>query len=58
MAPNSNFESQFFNLSSLNEELQNNGLDPDANYYLDEISSLDTKYYVTDEVKDQLKSIQ
>ena len=55
--PNSDFESQFFNLFSVNEELQNNELDPDVNYYLDETSSLETKYYVPDEVKDQLKSL-
>ena len=58
MAPNSVFESQFFNPFPVNEELQNNELDPDVNYYLNEISSLDTKYYVLDEVKDQLKSLQ
>ena len=58
MAPNSNFDSQFFNPFSVNEELQNNELDPDVNYYLNEISSFDTKYYVPDEVKDQLKSLQ
>ena len=58
MALNSVFESQFFNPFSVNEELQNNELDPDVNYYLDEISSLDTKYYVPDEIKDQLKRLQ
>ena len=58
MAPDSDFESQFFHPFPVNEELQNNELDPDVNYYLDEISSLDTKYYVPDEVKDQLKSLQ
>ena len=58
MAPNSDFESQFFNPFSVNEDPQNNELDPDVNYYLDEISSLDTKYYVPVEVKDQLKSLQ
>ena len=58
MAPNSDSESQFFNPFSVNEELQNNEIDPNVNYYLDEISSLDTKYYVPDEVKDQLKRLQ
>ena len=58
MAPNSEYESQFFNPFSVNEELQNNELDPHVKYYLDEISFLDTKYYVPDEVKDQLKSLQ
>ena len=58
MAPNSGFESQFFHPFSVNEELQNNELDPDVNYYLNEISCLDTDYYVPDEVKYQLKSLQ
>ena len=49
---------QFFHHFLVNEELQNNELDPDVNYYLDEISSIDTKYYAHDEVKDQLKSLQ
>ena len=35
MAPNSDFESQFFNPFSVNQELQNNKLDPDVNYCLD-----------------------
>ena len=47
MAPNLDFESQSFNLFSINEEFQNN-----------EISSLDAKYYVPGEGKDQLKSLQ
>ena len=46
MAPNLDFESQSFNFFSFNEEFQNN-----------EISSLDTKYYVPGEGKDQLKSL-
>ena len=58
MVTNSDFESQTFNPFSVTEELQNNELDPDVNYCLDEISFLDTKYYVSDEVKDKLKSLQ
>ena len=58
VSPNSDFESQSFNPFSVSEEFQHNELDPDVNYYLDEISSLDTKYYVPDEVKDQLKILQ
>ena len=58
MAPNSDFESQSFNHFSVNEDLQLNELDPDVNCYLDQICSLDTKFYVTDEVRDQLKSLQ
>ena len=53
MAPNSDFESRSFNPFS---EFQNKELEPDVNYYLDQISSLDTKYYVPGEIKDQLKS--
>ena len=44
MTPNSDFESQFFNPFSVNEELQNNELDPDINCNLHEISSLDAMY--------------
>ena len=58
MAPSSDFEFQFFNSFTVNEELVNNELDPDLSYYLDQISFLDTKYYVPGEVKDQLKSLQ
>ena len=47
MAPNPDFESHSFNPFSVDEEFQNN-----------EIFSLDTKYYVPGEVKDQLKSLQ
>ena len=52
MAPNSDFESQFFHPFSANEKLQNNELNPDVNYCLDQIFSLDTKYYVPGEIKD------
>ena len=58
MAPDSDFESQFFNPFSVNEELQNNELDLDINNYLDGISSPDTKYCVPYEIKHQLKSLQ
>ena len=44
MAPNSDFESQTFNLFSVNEEPKNNEQDTDVNYYLDEISCLYIKY--------------
>ena len=52
MAPNSDFESQSFNPFPVNEELRHNELDPDVNYYLEEIYFLDTKYYLPDEVDD------
>ena len=59
IAPDTHFESQSFNSFSVNEELQHNEVDPDVNYNLDEIASLNTKYYVPDEIKDhQLKSLQ
>ena len=58
IATNSDFESRSFNSFSVNEELQNNERDPDANYYLDQISSRDTKYYVRGEIKSQLKKFQ
>ena len=58
IAPDTHFESQSFNPLSVNEELQHNEVDPDVNYNLDEIASLNTKYYVPDEIKDQLKSLQ
>ena len=38
---NSDFQSHSFNPFSANEEFQNNELDPDGNYCLDKISSLD-----------------
>ena len=40
------------------KKVQKNELDPDVNYYVDQISFLDSKYYVPGEVKDQLKSLQ
>ena len=58
IATNSDFESRSFNPFSVNEELQNNERDTDANYYLDQISSRDTKYYVRGEIKSQLKKFQ
>ena len=59
MAPNSEFEFQTFNPFSVNElDEINNELDPNVNYCLYQISSLDTKYHVPGEVKDQLKSLQ
>ena len=55
LVQNSDFESQSFKPFLVNEELQNKELYPDVNYYLDQISSLDTKYHVTGEVKEKLK---
>ena len=58
MAANSDFEPQSCNPYSANQELQNNELDPDVNYYQNHISSLNTKYYVPSKVKNQLKNLQ
>ena len=58
MTPNFDFKSQSFNPFSVNEESPKNELDPDVNYYVDQISFLGSKYYVLGEVKDQLKSLQ
>ena len=60
MARNSDFESASFNVCSVNEELQNNELNLDVNYFLDVHYFLppDTKYYAPGEVKDQLRSLQ
>ena len=46
MARNSDFECQIFDHFSVNEELQNNELDPDVNYFLDKIIllALNTMY--------------
>lgn len=48
VAPNSGFD---FHPLSVNEKLQNNKLDQDVHYYLDQVSFLDTNYYVPAEVK-------
>ena len=48
LAPNSDFD---FHPFSANEKLQNNKLDQDVNYYLDQVSFLETNYYVPAEVK-------
>ena len=45
MTPNFDFESQSFNPFSVNEESPKNELDPDVNYYVDQISFLDSKYW-------------
>ena len=46
MDSNSDFESQSFNRFPVNDELQNNELGRDVNYYLHQVSLLDTIYYV------------
>ena len=44
MVPNFDFESKSINPFSVNDEPQNNELDFKVNYYLNQISSLDSKY--------------
>ena len=58
MPPNSSFESQSFNPFSINEDFKDNDQDPDVNFYQTQISSLDTSYYIPNEVKGKLKNFQ
>ena len=52
------FESQSFNPFSVNEDLKNNDQDPDVNFYQTQISSVDTSYYIPNEVKEKLENFQ
>ena len=58
MPPNGSFESQSFNLFSINEDLKDNDHDPDVNFYQTHISSLDTSYYILNEIKENLENLQ
>ena len=58
MPPNNSFESQSFNPFSLNEDLKDNGEDPDINFYQTQISSLDTNCYIPNEVMENLENFQ
>ena len=58
MSPNGSFESQSFNPSSINEDLKNDDQDPDVNFYQTQISTLDTSYYIPNEVKENLENFQ
>ena len=58
MPPNSSFESQSFNPFSINEDFKDNDQDPDVNFYQTQISSLDTSYYIPNEVKEKLENFQ
>ena len=58
MRPNGSFESQSFNLFSINEDLKDNDHDPDVNFYQTQISSLDTSYYILNEIKENLENLQ
>ena len=56
MPPNG--ESQSFNPFSVNEDLKDNNEDPDVNFYQTWISSLDTSYYIRNEVKENLENFR
>ena len=58
MPPNGSFESQSFNPFSVNEDLKDNDQDPNVNFYQTQISSLDTSYYIPNEVKEKLENFQ
>ena len=59
MPPNSSFESHSFNPFSINEDFRDNNQDPDVNLFQTQISSLDTSYYIPNEVKkEKLENFQ
>ena len=58
MPPDGSFEFQSFNPFSVNEDLKDNDQDPDVNFYQKQISSLDTSYYISNEVKEKLENFQ
>ena len=58
MSANGNFETQSFNPFSVNEDLKDNDQNPDVNFYQTQISSLDTSYYIPNEVKENLENLQ
>ena len=51
MAPESNSESMRFNPFSKINNLSDNNQDPDVNFFLDNIPSLNTEYFSPSEVK-------
>ena len=56
MPPNSSFEAQSYNPFFVNEDLKKkNDQDPDVNFYQTQISSLDTSYYISNELKENLE---
>ena len=58
MPPSGSFESQSSNPFSVNEDLKDNNQDPNVNFYQTQISSLDTSYYIPNEVKEKLENFQ
>ena len=55
MPPNGSFE---FHWVSVNEDQEDNDQDPDFSFYQTQICSLDTSYYIPNEVKDNLENFQ
>ena len=58
MPPNDSFESQSFNPFSVNEDLKDNDQDFGVNFHQTQIPSLDTSYYIPNEVKENLENFQ
>ena len=59
MPPNGNFEAQSYNpFFFVNEDLKNNDQDSDVNFYQTLMSSLDTRYYIFNEFKENLEHFQ
>ena len=59
MPPNSSFEAQSYNPFFVNEDLKKkNDQDPDVNFYQTQISSLDTSYYISNELKENLENFK
>ena len=58
MPPNSSFDSQSFNPFSINEDFKDNDQDADVNFYQTQISSLNTSYCISNEVKEKLVNFQ
>ena len=56
MPPNGSFESQSFDPFSVNQDLKDNAQDADVNFCQTQISSLDTTYYIPNEVKENLEN--
>ena len=59
MSPNGSFEAQSYNpFFFVNEDLKNNDQDSHVNFYQTQISSLDRRYYISNEFKENLEHFQ
>ena len=56
MPLNGSLESQSFNPFSVNKDLKDNAQDADVNFCPKQIFSLDTTYYISNEVKENLEN--